>query len=73
MIHNKDQKLKDKYIERIVVKVCAKKYKRGEGSERYDNLAQQWSLIQYHRSLKMRENTMEDVIESIQSSGNDKK
>ena len=41
MICNKDQKLKDKYIERIVVKVYAKKDKRGEGYERYDNISHQ--------------------------------
>ena len=28
MIRNKDQNLKEKYIERIVVNVCAKKYKK---------------------------------------------
>ena len=84
-IHDKDQKLKDKYIERIATKVSSKIHKRGEGSridkvrsigmvyaERYDMFAHQQSLIEYHRSLQMKEKTMEDVITTIKSSGDDK-
>ena len=69
MIRNKDQKLKDKYIEMIDAKFCARKYKRGEGYERYDKVSYQKSLIQYQRSLQMREKTMEDAIAAIQSGG----
>ena len=77
--------MKDKYIERIVVKVPAKTHKRGEGSivdkvksigmayaERYDMFAHQQSLIEYHRSLQMQENRMEDAIAAIKSGGHDK-
>ena len=77
-IRNKNQKLKDKYIERIVAKVSDKIHKRGEGSiidkvksinmayvERYDIFSHQESFIEYHRSLQMQEKTMEDAIAEI--------
>ena len=73
MIRNKDQNLKEKYIERIVVNFCAKKYKIGAGSERYDKITHQRSLIQYQRLLKMWEKTMEDSIATIQYGGKNKK